>query len=390
MTSSGKSLSVLAWAALVALLSLLASPVAANKKMLIYTYTQGFLHYSIPTATKVVQQLAKNAKPPIDTVHSDDPDDFEKKDWLSQFDMLMFISVSGKALSDQGAEALREYIEAGGGYMGVHEACDALYNYHWYGRLVGAYFNYHPQITHATLNIVNRTHPATKHLNATWRVYDEMYNFNSNPSKWGKQYLITADQSSYEDPVESIAQRASEQGSPHPIAWWKEGNQLTYNHHIKVGGGTDPTKQEIRAGTAGTGGPGRSFFTALGHTNAMWNDDVFQQHIMGAVSWLMDSPVLRSSSANPPQGAVGSNFDAAAAAAASGTATASSSSGATRPSSGEGISSTIVSGTPLPYSKSAISKSGASSTRSLTLSSLSAVAVAALSASLLLVSGSAA
>ncbi len=49
-------------------------------------------------------------------------------------------------------------------------------------------------------------------------------------------------------------QRASEQGSPHPIAWWKEGDQLTYNPHVKVGGGTDPTKQEIRSGTAGTGG----------------------------------------------------------------------------------------------------------------------------------------
>ncbi|TKY89476.1 hypothetical protein EX895_002007 [Sporisorium graminicola] len=348
--------------------------------MLIYTYTQGFHHYSIPTATKVVQQLAKKADPPIDTVHSDDPDDFEKKGWLSQFDMLMFISVSGKALSDDGAEALREYIEAGGGYLGVHEACDALYNYHWYGRLVGAYFNYHPQITHATLNIINRTHPATKHLNATWRVYDEMYNYNSNPSKWDKQYLITADQSSYDDPVETIAQRASEQGSPHPIAWWKEGDQLTYNPHVKVGGGTDPTKQEIRLGTAGTGGPGRSFYTALGHTNAMWNDDAFQQHIMGAVSWLMDSPVLKSSSANPPKGAVGSDYDPPAAKPSS-----TSSRGANRPNSGAGISSTIVSGTPLPYSKSAVSKSGASTTTSLTLSSLSAVAVATLSALLLLV-----
>ena len=374
MTSTRAALSLFSWAALALMFSLFPASAHANKKMLIYTYTQGFHHYSIPTATKVVEQLAKNADPPIDTVHSADPTDFEKPNWLSQFDMLMFISVSGKALSDKGAQALLNYIEAGGGYMGVHEACDALYEHHWYGRLVGAYFNYHPEITHATLNVINRTHPATAHLNSTWRVYDEMYNFNSNPSKWGKQYLITADESSYKDPVETIAERASQQGSPHPLAWWKEGNQLTYNPHVKVGGGTDPTKQEIRDGTAGTGGAGRSFYTALGHTNAMWNDDAFQQHVMGAVQWLMESPVLKSSSANPPAGAVGSKYDPPAP-----SITPTSTSGSNASGSALNSHSTLVSGTPVPYSKSAISTSGALLTgtteRMLSLSAL-AVAVA--------------
>lgn len=363
-----------------ALLSLLASPVAARKKMLIYTYTQGFRHYSIPTATKVVQQLAQDARPRIETVHSEDPTDFERKDWLSQFDMLMFISVSGKALSDDGADALRQYIEAGGGYLGVHEACDALYEHHWYGRLVGAYFNYHPQITHATLNIINQTHPATQHLKNQWRVYDEIYNYNSNPSRYGKQYLITVDQSSYNDPVETAEQRAEEQGDPHPIAWWKEGDQLSYNPHVKVGGGTDPTKQEIRSGKAGTGGPGRSFYTSLGHTNTMWHDDNFQQHIMGAVSWLMDSPVLRSSSPTPAAGAVGSDYYAPDVYANETTAP-----GTSRVSSGVGISTLV--GTPVPHSKSVLSDSGACSTRAqLTVASISSVAIALLASSLIVLS----
>lgn len=370
MIATHKAASLLRWAALISMLVLLPYPVAARKKMLIYTYTQGFRHYSIPTATKVVQQLAKDATPRIDTVHSEDPNDFEKKNWLSQFDMVMFISVSGKALSNKGADAFREYIEAGGGYLGVHEACDALYQHHWYGRLVGAYFNYHPEITHATLNIINRTHPATQHLEESWRVYDEMYNFESDPSKWGKQYLITADQNSYPDPVESKAQRAKEQGNPHPIAWWKEGDQLTYDPQKKVGGGTDPTKKEIRSGKAGTGGPGRSFYTALGHTNAMWRDRDFQQHIMGAVSWLMDSPVLRSSSRNPPAGAVGSDYEDEDAF-TSGTAGVS----ATRASSGPGVASTVVGGTPLPYSKSAVSASGACSRSQLQPASLLSLTV---------------
>ncbi|EST08950.1 hypothetical protein PSEUBRA_001271 [Kalmanozyma brasiliensis GHG001] len=338
-----------AWTLLI-LLCFLTPPALAAKKILIYTYTQGFRHYSIPTAVSVIEHLSSTAIPPIETVHSEDPSDFESPDFLTQFDALLFISVSGKALSPTGANALREYIEAGGGFLGVHEACDALYHYSWYGRLVGAFFNYHPQITHATLN-VNTSHPATAHLNATWRVYDEMYNFNSNPSLLGKQYVITADEGSYKDPVETVEQRARVQGEIHPIAWWKEGNQLDYNRHVKVGGGTDPTKKEIREGTAGTGGEGRSFYTALGHTNAMWKDEAFQQHIMGAVGWLLESPTLRSSSANASEGAVGSAFDPTA-------ASRTMRKGATGAISGPGVSSVTVKGSPLPWSKSQISTSG--------------------------------
>lgn len=296
--------SLLAFITLLALAAL--EGVEAKKKILIYTYAQAYYHESIPVATKTVQSLGKTSSPGFDTVHSDDPADFEKSGWLKQFDALVFLSISGQALSSTGAGNLRRYIEAGGGYVGIHVSCDALTNHPWYGRLVGAFFHYHPQLTHATLNVVNHTHPATAHLNKTWRVYDEIYSFKSDPSKYDKQYVLTARESSYDDPIESREQRASEQGSPHPIAWWKEGDQLNYDPHVKVGGGTDPTQKSIRDGTAGTGGAGRSFYTSLGHTKSVWAKDDFQKHILGAIEWVLDSPTLRSNNASKL--AVGSAF----------------------------------------------------------------------------------
>lgn len=288
----------------------LAPSALAKKKILIYSYTQGFHHYSIPTAVETIKELGKNNDPGYDSVHSDDPDDFEKKGWLDQFDALVFVSVSGKALSSKGADRMREYIEAGGGYMGIHEACDALNDYHWYGRLAGAYFDYHPEICHATLVIEDKSHPSVAHLGKTWKVYDEMYNYLSDPRDYGKQLVLSVDEESYNDPVTSVKDRARMQGSPHPIAWYKEGGQLDYNPHVKVGGGTDPTKKEKKSGKAGTGGDGRSFYTALGHTNKTWHDDDFQGHILGALNWVLESPSLKSNNANAPADAVGSDYEA--------------------------------------------------------------------------------
>ena len=36
--------------------------------------------------------------------------------------------------------AFERYIQAGGGYMGIHAAADCEYDWGWYGRLAGAYF----------------------------------------------------------------------------------------------------------------------------------------------------------------------------------------------------------------------------------------------------------
>ncbi|PWN53106.1 class I glutamine amidotransferase-like protein, partial [Violaceomyces palustris] len=277
----------------------------AKKKVLLYSRTEGFRHYSIPTAIKIIRSLGKNNKPGWQSFATEDASKFEKKGWLEQFDAIVFVSVSGKALSHEGAENMRKYIQKGGGYMGIHEACDALHDYSWYGRLVGGFFDYHPEICHAKLRIEDHSHPSVAHLGSTWEVYDEMYNFLSNPTDVGKKLVLSADDNSYPDPVNSIAYRARLQGSPHPIAWYKEGHQLNHNPHRKLGGGLDPTRAERKAGQAGSGGDGRSFYTALGHTNKIWHQKDFQEHVLGALQWVLESPSLRS---NDPTKQVGSKY----------------------------------------------------------------------------------
>lgn len=70
--------------------------------------------------------------------------------------------------------------------------------------------------------------------------------------------VLTVDESSYHDPVKTKAERAKQQGSPHPIAWYKEGGLLDAAD-FHVGGGTD-NNRSVKPWASG--GEGRSFFTA--------------------------------------------------------------------------------------------------------------------------------
>lgn len=56
-------------------------------------------------------------------------------------------------------------MKGGGGFVGVHAASDGEYNWEWYGKLVGAYFESHPVIQKATLKVKNKGHISTRQTN---------------------------------------------------------------------------------------------------------------------------------------------------------------------------------------------------------------------------------
>jgi type 1 glutamine amidotransferase len=312
--------------------------ITATQKVLLYSRTAGFRHESIPNAIAALEKLGKQHN--FTTVSTENPKHFEKPNWLNQFDALVFISVSGQALTSKGEVNMMKYIENGGGYFGIHEACDALYKAPWYGRLVGAYFDYHPYIQHFTLD-VDHDHPSTSFLNDTWDVYDEVYSFNSDPRKVGKTVVLTVNPHSYKDPGgDTTKELAAAEGSKHPIAWYKEGSLLDQpSKH--VGGGVDD-KHSTPKNQRGKGGPGRSYYTALGHTKACWKDDVFLQHIQGALGWVLESPSIRSNKASLPSTAAGSNPPASLAA-----KTTSSTSNSTLSNSNSSNNSTNINKSPL-------------------------------------------
>ena len=159
--------------------------------------------------------------------------------------------------------AFERFIQAGGGYVGIHSAADTEYTWPWYGQMVGGYFRNHPNGTPtATVVVEDATQPSTSHLPARWTRVDEWYNYQGivNPVVNGGgtdvstrsltpiHVLLTMDESTYAE-----ADGTDGVDDDHPIAWCKR-----YDG-------------------------GRMFYTGLAHTEASCLEANFLQHFLGGL-----------------------------------------------------------------------------------------------------------
>jgi uncharacterized protein len=221
------------------------SPIAQKcpYKLLVFSKTAAFRHASIKDGKLALQKLATAHNVAID--FTEDSTAFTDTN-LKQYNAIIFLLTTGEVLDGSQQVALERYIHAGGGYVGIHSATDTEYDWLWYGKLVGAYFDRihgHSQVTQATLHVVDYTHSSTSMLPATWIRTDEWYNFASNPRP-DVHVLITIDEKTYKGGV---------MGADHPIAWY----------HDFEGG--------------------RAWYTALGHTSESYSEPLFLAHLWGGI-----------------------------------------------------------------------------------------------------------
>ncbi|MDM9629974.1 ThuA domain-containing protein [Robiginitalea aurantiaca] len=216
---------------------------ASKPEVLVYTNTNGFRHTSIEFGLATLGRLAEQEGVLMD--HTEDSLQFNSKN-LSKYQLVVFLSTTGDVLAAEQEKAFRSFVEGGGAFMGIHAATDTEYDWPWYGALVGAYFESHPDQQEAVLNVEDRTHPATAHMPKTWKHHDEWYNFkNINPDL---HVLIRLDEASYE---------GGKNGVNHPIAWYHE--------------------------NAG----GRVFYTGMGHTEATFKNPLFIEHLRGGLRYCL-------------------------------------------------------------------------------------------------------
>ncbi|MFE0464908.1 ThuA domain-containing protein [Kitasatospora sp. NPDC058965] len=216
--------------------------------VLVFTRTTGYRHDSIPAAITALRELGQEQGFTLEA--SEDPSVFTDAS-LAGRSAVVFLSTSGEVLAPDGKAALRRWVSAGGGFMGVHSAACTEYDWPYYGDLLGARFAGHPDFQPGTVVVEDRTHPATAHLPARWEWHDEWYDFRANPRP-GVHVLATVDESGYE---------GGGMGADHPLVWWR------------------------------TSGNGRSFYTALGHAEVAYADPVFRRHLLGGLRWTAGAAV---------------------------------------------------------------------------------------------------
>ena len=57
---------------------------------------------------------------------------------LARYRAVVFLNTTGDVLDAAQQDDFERYIQAGGGYVGIHSATDTEYDWPWYGRLAGA------------------------------------------------------------------------------------------------------------------------------------------------------------------------------------------------------------------------------------------------------------
>ena len=159
---------------------------------------------------------------------------------------MVWLSTTGDVLNDAQQAAFEGYIRAGGGYVGVHAAADTEYDWPWYGQLVGAWFKSHPATQPATVNVIDRAHPSTKDVPATWTRTDEWYDYKRSPR---------ADVHVLAELQERRPTAAGRWASDHPIAWCRAFDG------------------------------GRTWYTGLGHTQESYAEPAFRSHLTGGILW---------------------------------------------------------------------------------------------------------
>lgn len=210
-------------------------------KVLVFSATAGYRHASITNGIALIKALGATNNFAVDAT--------EDATWftdgnLAQYKALIFLNTTGDVLTNaQQVSALQHYVEAGGGWVGVHAASDTFHNWPWYGQLVSAYFVSHPSIQQATIRVEDHSDPSTIALPAAWVRTDEWYNFNIDP-RGAVHVLATVDESTYS---------GGTMGADHPIAW----------SHYYDGG--------------------RAWYTAGGHTPESYSEPLFQAHLLGGI-----------------------------------------------------------------------------------------------------------
>ncbi|HSB94656.1 MAG TPA: ThuA domain-containing protein [Flavitalea sp.] len=210
-------------------------------RILVFSKTSGFRHSSIPAGKAALLKLGQENNFDVDTTENAA---YFTEDSLQKYAAVVFLNTTMDVLNNYQEADFERYIQSGGGFVGVHSATDTEYDWGWYGRLVGAYFNGHPQVQEAVIKVVDKNNPATAHLPAEWKRTDEWYNFK----KFNKdvKVLLSIDEKSYQ---------GGTMNNDHPMSWY----------HDYDGG--------------------RAFYTELGHTDESYSDPLYLKHLLGGIQY---------------------------------------------------------------------------------------------------------
>jgi cytochrome c len=217
---------------------------AKDRRVLVFSKTLGFRHNSITNGIAAIRQLGATHGFGVEA--TEEPNAFTATN-LARFQAILFLSVTGDVLNSDQENALKNYVESGGGFVAIHgaifgpSACEA--HWQWYGQMFCCTFTNHSAVMPGDVLIQDPTHPSSAGLPTRWQRADEWYNYTDNPRSCS-HVIAVVDEATY---------RGGLVGKDHPITWCRRVGQ------------------------------GRMWYTAMGHTESSFSEPLFLQHLLGGI-----------------------------------------------------------------------------------------------------------
>lgn len=220
----------------------------SRPQVLYVTQSAGFAHPVLPLTEEILPAIGRQH----DAFDIDITRDASilTTDILKRYDAVVFYTTGELPMNADQRTTFLQFIRNGGGFVGIHSATDTFYDWPEYGELIGGYFDNHPWREEVSVRVEDNTHPATRHLAERFQINDEIYQFK----KWSRDrvnVLMSLDTQSVDTTKDSVHRNDND----FALAW---------SHSY---------------------GEGRVFYTALGHEEAVWQDDRFQRLIVNGIVW---------------------------------------------------------------------------------------------------------
>lgn len=225
-----------------------------GSRVLVYTKNgKGYVHDNIASAVICIQTLAKQNGFSVDV--SDDAGVFTEAN-LKKYQLLIFPSTNNDVFdTDEERVAFRRYIEAGGGFVGIHSVTGTERNWTWFKMMLGETFSWHAKYQKFTVKKLDANHPSMKGVPDHWEREDECY--------FGKElypgiHVLMAHELSTLNPEQSdlIVKNKGSFGDYYPAVWYQDFE----GGHIWV--------------------------TTLGHNKETYKDPVYMNHILQGISYI--------------------------------------------------------------------------------------------------------
>ena len=215
--------------------------------VLVYTHNglttegkKGFVHDNIAVCVNAIMKLGPENG--FKVIASDDPAVFTNAP-LKKYGAIIFANSNNSAFDNEAErKAFQDYIHGGGAFVGIHSASGSERAWPWFWQLLGGTFAWHAPLQKFTVQVVDRTHPATAFFQTnTWDWEDEFYTMKEQPKH--VRVLLAGNIK----PLKGVGKKADALPDLIPLAW---------SHEFEGA---------------------RSFYTALGHKKESYSDPTYPE-----------------------------------------------------------------------------------------------------------------